>query len=893
MDNIEQYERDIKNSIKELETNLDTNTNKDTNTNNITDSESPKFKVRYNLIRKNNNPIKEDNNELNSHLIYEYELINTNFNEQVDKLEKILIGEIVTKLENDGNLPYDFNVLDYKDKIKEKVEIDDKFNIKKTLEHLEVTLDYKKDHTENEEAVVNVFLRNIDILEGPNLRCNEIGYYRNSNELLYKETFEYDEDIINKGVVSELKESNGNSIGNRFYRDDYLVSGVSKSVSNSFAILSFNPEKKLDYKILEIENEVDPTKKTEIIQKCEDCINHILETRVRDKLGYEITGNDYLTKGYTNVLKNKLPEQSNIVIGDLFDNQELDNTKGEYVVNPSLFEERLKVYFETNDDGTKTPRNDYKNKIIVIPVSTPGHTTVMLIDCSENKDFKDRIKYFDSSLYNSMESEPFRIYTNTLYDADIIADFLNFGEYHEYIEVLNKNMQINGTCTYWSDCFMKVLVEDQFNNPKKYDTIDKIKTAFQDGTIQMDICVEMSKIFDQLGKETVRYFSNQNEAEQNKENYVTFEIKGNMYGISKKCATNNFLVVANHPVQTIFEFFYKKTPICIINTLGGLEKKEKERLKKELKEQINLQPTFVEKNLILENLKEKLDMGKNILKWLEENVETIDSIEETINFISKSSSNGVYKELFVKLPMLKNLIKGITPYKEESFREELKNEIKELESEFNKRKKELKELIKSPIYTTEHIKFTNIMINPLEREIESVHKKLRDNASKIRYLLNRINDVGDFFIKEAIDFYGPKKVSRHEGLNKSQQLAEYSERIEQISENRRLKMSSRPSKSYKTSGVFKEPTTSLDVRGETDITTEKQQLKQDRLATLTALKSIKTQDDQNIEKSAKKSQSFVEKYNLRRLDNKSNLSFEEREKLKKQNKQVSNVKSLV
>lgn len=472
---------------------------------------------------------KEINSAYLGKTIIEYELIDTTFDEQISKLEEKLKIE-----ENDIIF------------LKTEHTEEDSEKLKDIENDLKFINNYIKDPNKNKEAVIDVFLRNIDLLEEPNLRCNGIDYYRidNPDKPLYRETFEYNEDIT-KCFISELKKADNEHIGSRFYSDDYS----NKSINHlyNFTILNFYSNEDPHYKLLEIGQE--ETDILEQIQKSEEIIYNIHKEKFKNQLGYEINGNNDLNEGYLKVLEKKLlyfKEYQETLIIESFLN--LDKTKAD---NQNNLNETLKNYFELNKDGTfvepRTPRDEYKNKIIAIPVSTPGHATVMLIDCSDGKDFKDRIKYFDSSTAAcEVVTTETGWFLNRKKTTKVIPKAEYFGDYANNIEVLNKNMQINGTCSYWCECFIKVLVEDQFSDPRKYDTMDKIKTAFQNGTMQMNICVEMSKMFDEPNKETVRYFPNSDEVGQNKENYHIFTIKdknGNNlnYGIRKDFVANKYI----------------------------------------------------------------------------------------------------------------------------------------------------------------------------------------------------------------------------------------------------------------------------------------------------------------------------------------------------------------
>lgn len=62
------------------------------------------------------------------------------------------------------------------------------------------------------------------------------------------------------------------------------------------------------------------------------------------------------------------------------------------------------------------------------------------------------------------------------------------------------NIQINGCCLYWSTCLAKAILD----NAEKYPDKKAIKNGFKNQDIILDACVEMSKIFDKEGQETIK-----------------------------------------------------------------------------------------------------------------------------------------------------------------------------------------------------------------------------------------------------------------------------------------------------------------------------------------------------------------------------------------------------
>lgn len=66
--------------------------------------------------------------------------------------------------------------------------------------------------------------------------------------------------------------------------------------------------------------------------------------------------------------------------------------------------------------------------------------------------------------------------------------------------LIHDNIQENGTCFYWSMCMTKAILD----NTKKYPNIKAIKNDFKNQDIILDACIEMSKIFDEKGQETIK-----------------------------------------------------------------------------------------------------------------------------------------------------------------------------------------------------------------------------------------------------------------------------------------------------------------------------------------------------------------------------------------------------
>lgn len=143
-----------------------------------------------------------------------------------------------------------------------------------------------------------------------------------------------------------------------------------------------------------------------------------------------------------------------------------------------------------------------------------------LIEIDIQKILSENINYFDSSTYNCNN---YKKESDSSYVLHPKKDYFN-GLNCSLIRVFNKNIQINGTCSHWSMCFLNVLSEDQMKpqQERKYDNIEKINQAFENGSMQLDICIKMGDIFG----ETIKYYGNGNEQPMGDDNgYLPIKLK--------------------------------------------------------------------------------------------------------------------------------------------------------------------------------------------------------------------------------------------------------------------------------------------------------------------------------------------------------------------------------
>ena len=344
-------------------------------------------------------------------------------------------------------------------------------------------------------------------------------YNIQTNAPAYTETFLNDA-LINSGFVSKITEGNSNNaIGYRYYRDKYefYSDNYFTIVKNEkFAQNQQSPE----YLIVdncggEIEGE-----------KCNELMFDLLHNQFKDKFGYEITGNKIISDAIVTTLQQQYKNHPSITLCNVNLGRQPDESP----------------IFNLDDIVRYLPTN----KISLIPINTEEHATVLVY----NPDGKENNKFhlFDSSGALSNRKEK----------MEKVFKEENIGKIN--INSLNMdNIQANGCCTIWCDCFIKPILETCKNLNYTARFFEKnIKPMFDNKSIKIILCQQIDEILnnDYENSPFIKRYNNKIEA-QNEQDYFTFDInygslkRADYYGIYKNCCDSKFCKISGLTYSTV------------------------------------------------------------------------------------------------------------------------------------------------------------------------------------------------------------------------------------------------------------------------------------------------------------------------------------------------------
>lgn len=371
----------------------------------------------------------------------------------------------------------------------------EKISFEDTDQHLCVDEIYENDVAANNESLSQLKKR--------------IFYRYSNNQYIpaYTETF-LDNIPVNSGFVSEIAKGDSKEvIGYRYYKNK------SKFRSNEYFTIIKNEKFKSDRKepeYLIADNcggEIDGA-------QCNKLMFDLLHNQFKDKFGHEITGNKIISDAFVATLQ-----------------QQYKNHPSINLCNVNLGNQPNKSPIFDLDDIVKYLPTD---KISLIPINTEGHATVLLYNPDNKKN--NKFYLFDSSGALSDDNKTMKKVFKKENIGKIDTKSLNI-----------KNIQLNGSCTMWSDCFIKHIITK--NDGIKYNTnffTTNIKVEFDNIVSQVGLCQQMDRIFKNLPTNlpTIKIYINEQEAKNDTNNYFILKAADRYYGINKYCYHNNYLNIS-------------------------------------------------------------------------------------------------------------------------------------------------------------------------------------------------------------------------------------------------------------------------------------------------------------------------------------------------------------
>lgn len=342
-------------------------------------------------------------------------------------------------------------------------------------------------------------------------------FYNEEGGICYTEIFEHDKIETGK-FVSILYSDKGpneycdNVIGYRFYKDGC---GSELKSDNYFTLVSPKLQINTKEQVLEcadseafaiLEKDVTP-------DKCYTILNELFKTDLQSKkYGNEITGTYIKTLAFFYLKKRMLQKDKDIDI--YFKSFITDRNRGKVNLDCKVITDN---YVDEN-----------KPKFIIRPINVNGHATAILIDRGNNKPY-----IFDSSLTHLEKYTS--IFTN--YDGlGNLDDVKNIDELDG-----EKELQVNGCCSYWAMCFVEVIAEkirlDKENG--KDTTIEDIKKYADSGAMCLDIACKMSELFDNPKEKPTIQKIELNDSVG--DDYIKLCVDDNYYKLSKDAHKNKFL----------------------------------------------------------------------------------------------------------------------------------------------------------------------------------------------------------------------------------------------------------------------------------------------------------------------------------------------------------------
>ena len=429
-------------------------------------------------------------------------------------------------------------------------------------------------------------------------------FYNEEEGICYTEIFEHDKIETGK-FVSTLYSGEGpneycdNVIGYRFYKDG--CDAELKS-NNYFTLVS--PELKIntEEQVIKCDNSEAFTILEEGMtpDKCYTILNELFKTDLQSKeYGNQITGTHIKTLAFFYLKKRMLQKDKDIDI--YFKSFITDRNRGKVNLDCKVITDN---YVDEN-----------KPKFIIRPINVNGHATAILIDRGNNKQY-----IFDSSLTHLEKYK--RIFTN--YDGlGNLNDVKNIDKLDG-----EKELQVNGCCSYWAMCFIEVITEkiilDKENDRET--TIDDIINYAESGVMCLDIACKMSELFDNPKEKPTIQKIELNDSVG--DDYIKLCVDDNYYKLSKDAYKNKFL-----NLEGISKFVNNEEAKKELNKLIAKQKIVRKDNKSLKSEDITLYSTAdlqgkiqngtLSLNIESDTIDEKVKKIKNILNKCQERYKTM------------------------------------------------------------------------------------------------------------------------------------------------------------------------------------------------------------------------------------------------------------------------------
>lgn len=257
--------------------------------------------------------------------------------------------------------------------------------------------------------------------------------------------------------------------------------------------------------------------------------------------------------------------------------------------------EKNKVEQESIEQADQSVQELEGKKVIAIPILMHGHATTLLINHDPNANIVDEPYLFDSSLVHCENGYLKEQYFGACFSEDT--------------HLLNEHgLQVNGTCTYWNYCFLKIISED-----KRYEDFNEIKKNFNSGKMQLRLALEMSKIFDSDKEEEKKTIIEKDEKEEDKISnkiFFKFKFENKWYGINKDIRVNKFLRLT----------FLKRLIRC---TNKENSKQYSSEILEPLRPSMDMQEIVKKANKILKNIQNKLNTLASVTTITDNNKDKI------------------------------------------------------------------------------------------------------------------------------------------------------------------------------------------------------------------------------------------------------------------------------
>ena len=540
-----------------------------------------------------------------------------------------------------------------------------------------------------DEDIRNIFINNLNKLK--TLKRKEVTYYNKNKNIDYTEIFQYkNEDLATpeETGISKLTDSNGKTIGYRYYRN-----GINNSFNNNdFVTIAEYPD-----------GQYYPIQGTSNYEDDLEIIHSIFRENYKGKTISDITGNPQKRLGTIAIINQRSKELDLpfIFVKDIG----IDHLEG--VDSIKIKEEDIERYLKQAKETKKT---------IVIPIVSGGHRSTMFIE------HDGTISLLDTSTVHLKNSKP----------KESI-----FGKYTDKIKVLNKkNIQYSGCCCFFSDSLYEVII----NSKNNFHSVKSIEEDINNGTLQLKMSLEMGKIFDEYPNlPTIKISKEINNI--NKDNYFLIERNGIYYGINKDIFSqygNKFLLF-----EGLIDYFEKDKEI--IDDFKELAKAQKiyfnieNYIFKEIKQRILTLETNKNRDDIIYILN---DDGFNYYDEFKKEKVSENKTEKEIleSFINKCMEDlKKIEESVIKSLEEKKLI-GINKT----------HDVKEIQKSYDSIKTELKEIFNKKPVCKFILRTPQVEVSKSKTALELPNKYLLKNNMKKIINSNLLNHSTTFAEKEII-----------------------------------------------------------------------------------------------------------------------------------------------